>query len=452
MKIAMLCLRGAPRTEESEILDIKKILEDFAWNNFKSTQGVCAKTFLRRRDFIVDVPLNFYHTEDVNQQLTPRQLKKEPSRSGYDHKHGDHTSDLRTEFRNNTETNQTYKFRFERTRKASVTVTFQKGFTFGGKAHFSLGLPVAGGRSSGDVNMTLQVTKTDAENFEDTLVLETTSDISVEKKHSYITGVILKHRDVSYDFTLDTIITMPLNKAPVAIRKRKGGEVLSSFYIENLKDVFLDFPNVEFIPQRSADGKSQRYSVKIRTSGIVEGVQLSDQEIFLDSKKIESEDKSTSTLDIVPPTLARPTDLGTPITPSTTSKDDTSVKVTTDDTTDAKAADRLKDPQTATERRTSFKRFNQFGENYTSLTASSPETKILQTPKIPTIIKTSPTTPRVSPVPTDSEAAFPKHRLREVTPKRSTRPKSPLLMNSPSSFQGTSPQTQRPKLSKMTSV
>ncbi|KAK6194564.1 hypothetical protein SNE40_000178 [Patella caerulea] len=432
------CVRGAPRTKAYEILDIKKILEDFAWNNFKSTQGRCAKSFLRRRDFIVDVPLNFYHTEDINQQLTPRQLKKELSRSGYDHKHGDHTSDLRTEFRNNTGTNQMYKFRFERTRKASVTVTFQKGFTIGGKAHFSLGLPVAGGTA--DVNMTLQVTKTDAENFEDTLVLETTSDISVEKKHSYITGVILKHRDVSYDFTLDTIITMPLNKAPVAIKKRKGGEVVSSFYIENLKDVFMDFPNVEFIPQRSADGKSQTYSVKIRTSGIVEGVQLSNQEIVLDSKKIESEDKSTSTLDLVPPTVdgATTATSGTKVPTGIMTKSGTTTfpRATTSTTTTPETMTRSEEETrcTTTGANMGTKSLEKSEDAQTNRGEDTGVNEL-------SIVKTSSTTPRASQITSDNDGS----------PEQGARPKSPLPMhNLVASPQDTSPKPQRLKSPRVT--
>ena len=31
--------------------------------------------------------------------------------------------------------------RFDKTRKASITVSYQKGFSIGGKANFSLGLP-----------------------------------------------------------------------------------------------------------------------------------------------------------------------------------------------------------------------------------------------------------------------------------------------------------------------
>lgn len=48
---------------------------------------------------------------------------------------------LKTMFNNNTEKEQKYNFNFEKTRHASVNITYQKGYSIGGKANFTLGLP-----------------------------------------------------------------------------------------------------------------------------------------------------------------------------------------------------------------------------------------------------------------------------------------------------------------------
>ncbi|ESO98718.1 hypothetical protein LOTGIDRAFT_158666 [Lottia gigantea] len=455
MRLAMLCLCGASPTEESTFIDVKRVIEEYAWNEFKSSMGAVSKTFLRRRDFIIEVPLNYYHTEDIEQRFVQRQLKPASSRNISQKQ--ENVSELKTEFRNNTDTNQTYKFRFERTRKAAVNVTFQKGFTLDGKAHLTLKLPKdkVDSKAGEGLNMSLQVTKAEGESFEDTLVLEATSDIAVEKKHTYITGVSLKQIEIAYDFTVETILRMPSHRAPVTIKRRRGGDVVASFYINNLRDVFEEYcPPAEIVEETCSDSKYKQYAVKFYTSGIIEGAQLSNQKIILESKKIDSEDRSTNTMD-VPQIVVRPSDLGEISAASTSDQSEKQPllpppppqKPTT-------STEKLRDPQSASERRSSFKRFNQFGENYTSLTSGSPETKIMQIPMIPAIAKTPPTPRSASPTVPSSILTDPHRKERVLAPRRvGVRAKSPHRLPNPGSFQGTSLHpTARPKLSKMTSV
>lgn len=66
---------------------------------------------------------------------------------------------LKTEFNNDTDEKQTYTFQFEKVRTASVEVSYQKGFSIGAKADFSIGLPkVLGDGSIGvEIDKQLQV-------------------------------------------------------------------------------------------------------------------------------------------------------------------------------------------------------------------------------------------------------------------------------------------------------
>ena len=48
---------------------------------------------------------------------------------------------LETEFNNDTDEKQTYTFQFEKVRTATTEVSYQRGYSIGAKANFSVGLP-----------------------------------------------------------------------------------------------------------------------------------------------------------------------------------------------------------------------------------------------------------------------------------------------------------------------
>ena len=60
---------------------------------------------------------------------------------------------LETEFNNDTDEKQTYTFQFEKVRTATVEVSYQRGFSIGSKANFSIGLPKVLGDGSIGVEM-----------------------------------------------------------------------------------------------------------------------------------------------------------------------------------------------------------------------------------------------------------------------------------------------------------
>ena len=60
---------------------------------------------------------------------------------------------LETEFNNDTDEKQTYTFQFEKVRTATVEVSYQRGFSIGAKANFSIGLPKVLGDGSIGVEM-----------------------------------------------------------------------------------------------------------------------------------------------------------------------------------------------------------------------------------------------------------------------------------------------------------
>ncbi|KAL8585942.1 hypothetical protein ACOMHN_061103 [Nucella lapillus] len=292
------------------ILDVERILQEYVWNDFKTSRSPLQKLCLHRKDFLVDVPMNYFHFDKIREEVRPRHktlstlptasqrpptLAQSMTHMGRDVTQNPLTScsdvmALSTDFTNSTGEEQTYSFRFEKTRKASMTVTFQKGFTVGGKVNFSLGLPktLADGKAGGEVDMKVTVSKATGEVIEETLTWSASSEIKVAKESNYTAKVLLSEVPVSYNFRVWTKMSMPSGGAPATVRHKKAGPGDSLFtkVIENLKLVFDGHKHVvEFLPEPLGDDCCT-YSVVFKTTGIVDGVRLSDQKIVLDGKPI----------------------------------------------------------------------------------------------------------------------------------------------------------------------
>ena len=155
--------------------------------------------------------MNYFHFDKLREEVRPRQ-KPDPAPipqphpsllSGMTHLPRDVTRNpllssanvmaLSTDFTNRTNRDQTYKFRFEKTRKASLNVTFQRGFSIGGKVNFSLGLPrvMADGKVGSEVDMRVSISKSTGEVIEETLTWEATSEIEVANMSNYTAKVVI---------------------------------------------------------------------------------------------------------------------------------------------------------------------------------------------------------------------------------------------------------------------
>lgn len=301
------CLPAQEGAEVPYIIDVEKVITDYVWECFKLTRPPWQQVCIRRKDFIIEVPMNYFHFDILREELSPRPKSEAacvhpqqacmtsgtyPSNKGmikaqmYTNAKGIVIS---TDFTNNTDKDQTYKFRFEKSRKASLTVTFQRGYTIGGKANFSIGLPKelpASASSGGEFDMRISVSKTSGETIEETLTWEATSEIHVAKKSSCSARVLLTEVPVSYSFKLWTKMSMPMGSAPATIRRRNSSGFRYTHLIENLQPVFEKYHrHVDFVEELTA--RSVRsFSVILKTSGIIEGVRLSDQKILLDSKDL----------------------------------------------------------------------------------------------------------------------------------------------------------------------
>nr|KAG5686904.1 hypothetical protein BaRGS_016919 [Batillaria attramentaria] len=219
------------------IADVEKLIADYAWTKFQQTSG---------------------RSGSGSSAVT------HPERTHLEHK-----------FVNKTDVVQTYEFRFEKTRKASLTVTYQKGFSIGGKANFSLDLAHVPGLH---IEGRYEVKNSTGQTFEDTQTTSVKSDVTVDKRSARTAVVVLEERRIHAKFRVTVKMTMPGDKAVVYI-KNKHGERVSTRQIQNLIPVF----NKKYATEKH-EGKAAEFVVQ----GIVEGSLLSSHQICLQDADVNN--------------------------------------------------------------------------------------------------------------------------------------------------------------------
>lgn len=287
------CLSGDFRVKDETplIIDVEETIADAAWKLFLSSHGRCRRRVLKRKNYKIDVPMNYYSFEQLQTTYKPRKRTagvgdakcvKGLSNSLTSPEH----TGLETIFNNDTDKEQTYNFHFEKVRTATVSVCYQKGYSIGAKANFSLGLPkvLSDGSAGLEVDMRVEVSKTTGETFEQSMTTSATSEITVAANSHYTASVVMEERNLTADFVMDIIMSMPAKRAPVYIKDKKTGEQVYVYYLNSLPDLFLEFPGVSKV--KDEDGKVKPDEIQFRIEGKVDGMQMSSHRINLSGKKI----------------------------------------------------------------------------------------------------------------------------------------------------------------------
>ncbi|CAL1547378.1 unnamed protein product [Lymnaea stagnalis] len=295
------CCMQMPVMEEEKplVVDLKKILCDKAWSSFRSTFGTCQRRFLKRDKFLFEVPENYFLFETVEQTLKPRRhlgIIPPDDRDRADGGASDavnkqlnqgmlkgkvsHIRDLTnpevlsldTVFKNDTAERQLYKFRFEKSRRTEINVSFQKGFTFGGKANFSIGIPkiFGEGELGIETEMQYQVSRSEGQTFEETIVMEATSDIAVGPNSCYTANVQLEEKNLFADFKIISRLSMPQGRAPVYIKRKSDGEQVFVYNAKNLPDIF----DQQMVPcaQQVKESPDDKHPSPTKIDFVIEGV------------------------------------------------------------------------------------------------------------------------------------------------------------------------------------
>lgn len=316
------CCKPAPEPEENPLIfDVHEVIKDKAWKNFVYSYKFYQRSCIRRKDYVIEVPDNYFVFEQIEQSITPRKHRAHvatapssgnnnagPSEQAVASTNKDSLEgkvpsqratnpeviSIDTEFANDTAKTQTYEFRFEKTRTTSVEVSYQKGFTVGTRASFSIGVPkILGDGSIGlETETQYEVSKSEGQTFEESMTLEATSSIVVGPKSCYVAKVQLEERSVHADFVVRTRMIMPQKRAPIYIRRKSDNEIISVYSLRNLKDVF----NSETAPCAEKvveDDKVVNHMIDFVTEGVLTGNLALNHKINLSSDETE-EEKATA--------------------------------------------------------------------------------------------------------------------------------------------------------------
>ncbi|KAK7089986.1 uncharacterized protein [Littorina saxatilis] len=289
------CSSSPAKDKNPMIIDVERAVADAAWNMFYYSRSRLKRLCMRRKDYTVEVPMNYFHFQVTDEQLF--EVKSNKNKDDKDKKgNGNHAESdksskplaytsqtspehvgLETEFKNSTGEKQTYNFRCEKTRKATMTVTYQKGFSIGGKANFSLGLPkiMPDGKASTEIDMRVSVSKTTGETFEQTLTTCATSDITVAPHSHYTATVVMEERHLLADFKVWVMMCMPAKEARAFIKNRQG-ETIFFYKLRKLSKLFSEDKHL-----KDEDGEVRPDAVEFVTEGRVDGMQLSSHRINL---------------------------------------------------------------------------------------------------------------------------------------------------------------------------
>lgn len=275
----MLCSASAQHLETGSIVDLDRVITEYAWRELKrdSRWYDC----LRRVDFIVDVPWNFFEFDHKTTRFTTRSGTGD---EGY--RERKQVELFRTDFTNSTCKDQVYKLRTQRQTKAATSVAIQKGFTLKGNTNFKLKIPPAIGHFgvSASADGYLRVCRARGETFEDTFTWQVDSDVTVEPKHVTNARLIVTEDELVADFEVRTSMRMPTGEAPIIVKKKSTKEIYAVLMISDLREVFADIDcNILTLSKTESESKKPRYAIEFVTQGILESVRWRNQKICLES-------------------------------------------------------------------------------------------------------------------------------------------------------------------------
>ncbi|XP_059167408.1 uncharacterized protein LOC131949579 [Physella acuta] len=297
----MLCCRPIPEPKEDTplIVDLRDVLCDKAWNCFLSTLTSYQRWSIKRENYLFDVPENFYTFENVSTDLelspdyTPVKVKPNPeeghvtpvmkgNRSLKNDLSKPEIVSLETVFGNDTSEKQTYKFRFEKNRKTVISVSFHRGFTFGGAARFNVGIPKQLGFGL-ETDMHYQVTKTEGQTFEETVIMEATSDISVAPHSCCTANIQLQDKPLHTDFKVVMRMSIPQGRAPLYIRRKADGKMAFIYVVKSLRNAFdaSSVPCSQDVVEQ--DGGVSHTKLDFVVEGTLNGVLACNHKILLSS-------------------------------------------------------------------------------------------------------------------------------------------------------------------------
>lgn len=130
------------------------------------------------------------------------------------------------------------------------------------------------------------MTKSEGQKFEESMVMEATSDIAVGPNSSYTANIQLEEQAIHANFKIVTRMSMPQGRAPVYIKRKSDGEKVFVFYVKNLVDTFKDdVPCAEIVMDENGARVTDKLDFVIE--GVVKGTLACNHKISLTSNESE---------------------------------------------------------------------------------------------------------------------------------------------------------------------
>lgn len=279
----MLCSCGGQTIEGGHIIDIDRVLQDYAWRELKRDSRWYH--LLRRSDYIIEVPWNYFEFEHTTIKFN---LRYRNTNDGFREKK--QVELFSTDYCNNSGKEQLYKLKTNRQTKASTTVTCHPGFTIKGNTNFRLKIPQKIGNCgiTSSVDGYMHVTKPKGETFEEILTWEVDSDITVEPNQLVNVTLVVTEEELLSDFQVKTTLRMPSGEAPIIIRRRRDKQIYAVLVVSDLSDPFSEVEcSVVNMIKNQEDTKKPYYIIEFVSSGILECIRWKDQRICLESQPID---------------------------------------------------------------------------------------------------------------------------------------------------------------------
>ncbi|XP_059167403.1 uncharacterized protein LOC131949575 [Physella acuta] len=282
------CCQKKQPAEIPMVVDLSTVLAERAWNSYIISLSSYQRMFVKREDYEIKVPESYYDFTDLSIEPSDIYAKVAFKPSLHDAVAVANSSkssavSLETVFDNDTDQNQSYKFRFEKTRKSVISVSTQKGFTFGAKANFSFGILQSLGFGC-ETDLHHQTNTTDSDTFEETIVMEATSDISVAAHSRCVVDVQLQEMPVHQPFKCVRRMSLRYDTAPVYIHRKSNGELVRTYLVNDLR---ADLKKSQVPCRQDLKESDDAFpnSVVLVLEGIVKGVLASKHSILLKNEK-----------------------------------------------------------------------------------------------------------------------------------------------------------------------
>lgn len=274
-----LCCGGrGGRSVEDPVVDIERLLVDFAWRELAEPSPW--DRLMRHKRYLMDVNWSYFDISHRVIAFQPRSRDIMVSTGSGDGGGGVKEQVIgkrelclfRTEFVNSSSLTQHFTFKTERTTTSRCDVSLQRGFRIGANVDVRISLPVSeSSRITGGLSGELHVTKATGQTFEEVLTWSVDSQVQVEPRTRTTAALMIREEEQCADLTIESIIRPLYDRIPVYVRSRKTGRTLE------LLDIASNLLSSEILTENHGFTKVDSWAVRRETKGLARLVYGAEQ-------------------------------------------------------------------------------------------------------------------------------------------------------------------------------